>query len=258
MQTQPGFEKCLHFINSQAQHIPAPASSDKRHRPPLAITISRQTGSGAYCVAVWLARFLQDKRPEGSYPWTVFDRDIVERVLKDHNLPARLARFMPEDRIPEITDTLDELLGVHPPAYTLVQQTAETILQLANRGSAILIGRAAHVITSKLDHVFHVRLVGSLEKRIEHIREIRGIGKSEALALIRQEDRGRQRYLKKYFGKDIDDPLSYHLVVNTDSGPYERAARLIGDAALDYLHVRQGPAVARAQQRYRVGINQLL
>src|SRR5262249_48846550 len=154
---------------------------------------------------------------------------------------------MPEDRVPEITGTLDDLLGVHPPAYTLVQQTAETILHLANRGNAILIGRAAQVITSHLDHVFHVRLVGSIEKRIEHISEIRGIGKTEALALIRQEDRGRQRYLKKYFGKDIADPLSYHLVVNTDSGPYERASRLIGEAALDYFHSQQGLAIARFQ-----------
>ena len=235
MQTQPGFEKCLHFISSQAGHILARPSSAKGDNSPLAITISRQTGSGAHCVAACLARYLQARKPYGSCSWTVFDRDLVERVLKDHDLPARLARFMPEDRIPEITDTLDELFGVHPPVYTLVQQTAETILRLATLGNAILIGRGAHVITSKLEHVFHVRLVGSLERRIEHIRQIRGVDKKEALALIRQEDRGRQRYLKKYFGKDIDDPLSYHLVVNTDSGPYEKVARLIGDAALDHF-----------------------
>ena len=103
----------------------------------------------------------------------------------------------------------------------------------------MLIGRGAHIITNGLDHVFHVRLVGSLARRVEYIQEIRGLGKAQALAVIRQEDRGRQRYLKRYFGKDIDDPLSYHMVVNTDFISLERVARLIAEAALDHLRARQ-------------------
>ena len=31
----------------------------------------------------------------------------------------------------------------------------------------------------------------------------------------------------KYYRKDIDDPLLYHLVVNTDRVTYEETARLI-------------------------------
>ena len=33
------------------------------------------------------------------------------------------------------------------------------------------------------------------------------------------------RYVKKYFGKDIDDPLLYHLVINTDLVSYGESAR---------------------------------
>ena len=58
-------------------------------------------------------------------------------------------------------------MGLHPSSWTLVQQTNATILQLAQMGNVILVGRGATVITSKLNNVFHVRLVGSLEKRIE-------------------------------------------------------------------------------------------
>jgi diguanylate cyclase (GGDEF)-like protein len=43
----------------------------------------------------------------------------------------------------EITDTLDELLGLHPPAWTLVRQMTETILHLAEMGNVILVGRGA-------------------------------------------------------------------------------------------------------------------
>lgn len=238
MDRQSGFETCLHLVNSETRrnaNLSASAHAAGTH--PLAITISRECGSGAHCVATCLAPYLQARTPKEPGNWMVFDKNLVELVLEDHSLPSRLAAFMPEDRIPELTGALDELLGVRPPVWTFVQQTEETILRLADRGNAIIIGRGAHVITSKLGYVFHVRLVGSLDSRIEHIREIRDVGRKEALAQIRREDRGRQRYLKKYFGKDIDDPLSYHLVINTDFVPYERAARLIGEAALDYIRV---------------------
>jgi cytidylate kinase len=236
MHSRSSLESCLHLVNSETRRAEnSPASNGGAGTHSLAITISRECGSGAHCVATCLARYLQARTPKERGLWTIFDKNLVERVLEDHNLPSRLADLMPEDRIPELTDALDDLLGVHPPVWTFVQQTVETILRLADRGNAILIGRGAHVVTSKLDYVFHVRLVGSLESRIEHIQETRGVGRKDALALIRREDRGRQRYLKKYFGKDIGDPLSYHLVINTDLVPYERAARLIGEAALDYV-----------------------
>jgi len=198
-----------------------------------AVTISRQGGSGGHAVASALAEYLQKRAPDDGCPWAVFDRNLVGKVLEDHNLPKRLARFMPEDRISEMADTMDELFGLHPPSWTLVRQASETILHLAELGHVILIGRGAHIITAKLDYVFHVRLVGSLEKRVEHMQALEHLSRKEALALVRREDRGRRRYLKKYFDSDIDDPLHYHLVINTDLVSYEEAARLVGDALLD-------------------------
>jgi cytidylate kinase len=115
----------------------------------------------------------------------------------------------------------------------LVEQTGETILRLAEQGNVILIGRGANIVTRGLAHAFHVRLVGSLEKRVKRIQEAQGIGQRAALEFVRREDRGRQRYLRKYFSKDPDDLLLYHLVINTDFVSYEEAARMIAEAALN-------------------------
>src|SRR6185369_11998039 len=104
--------------------------------------------------------------------WMIFDRNLVEKVLEDHNLPGRLAKFMPEDRISGVSDTMDELFGLHPASWILVRKISETILHLAEMGNVIVIGRGANVITSKLSHVFHVRLVGSLENRVKHLQEL--------------------------------------------------------------------------------------
>jgi cytidylate kinase len=249
METQSGFEKCLPFIASQFHPDGEPQPASGTNVPRLAVTISRQSGSGGHAVGEKLAEYLQAQAPKSSLPWMVFDRNLVEKVLEDHNLPSRLVQFMPEDRVTDLTDVIQEMFGLHPPFWTLVHLTAETILHLAEQGNVILIGRGANLVTSKLPHVFHVRLVGSLEKRVEHMQKIRGLGKKAARELVRDEDRGRQRYLKKYFNKEFDDPLLHHLVINTDLVSYEDAARIIGDAALHNLHQRMAPASEHSAPR---------
>src|SRR6185369_11824854 len=92
------------------------------------------------------------------------------------------------------------------------------------------IGRGGNVVTRKLNYVFHVRLVGSVPKRLERLQQSNQLDKKSALEFIHCEDRGRARYLKKYFNTDPNDPLLYHLVINTDLVSCEGAARLIGDA----------------------------
>jgi hypothetical protein len=50
---------------------------------------------------------------------------------------------------------------------------------------------------------------------------------AEAAEYLRTRDAARKRYVAKYYDRDIDDPLLYHLVVNTDRVTYGEAARLI-------------------------------
>ena len=233
MNLAQGLEQCRTFINAHLQAAGQGLTSAEQGRRWRAVTMSRQTGSGAHIVAEKLATCLQARNPKDARPWTVFDRNLVEKVLEDHKLPQRLARYMPEDKVSEIADTMDELFDLHPPSWTLVHQTTDTILHLVELGNVIVIGRGATVITGKLEHVFHVRFVGSLEKRVAHIQELDRLSKQAALDLIRREERGRKRYLKKHFNADIEDPLQYHLVINTDLVPYENAARIIADAMLE-------------------------
>jgi len=222
-------ERCLTFVRCQlhpAKAIVPPSPAAKRWRT---VTISRQAGSGGHAVAELLAGYLQSRAPDDR-SWTVFDRNLVEKVLEDHHLAGRLARFMPEDRHSEIQDVVDELFGLHPPSWTLVKKTEDTILRLAELGNVIILGRGASVVTNRLEHVFHVRLIGSVEQRARHLQKALQMKEREALKFIRREDGGRRRYLRKYFHKDIDDPMLYHCVINTDRLSHEEVARLIADA----------------------------
>jgi cytidylate kinase len=235
MNVGSGLDRCLTFINSQLQPADRSALFAENGAHGHAVTISRQAGCGALVVAEKLAKLLQAHSPKGAPPWTVFDRNLMDRVLEDHHLPARLAKFMPEDRASQLQDILDELFGWRPASGTVVQHTSETILHLAEMGHVILIGRGGNVVTAKLPNVFHVRLVAPLEKRIEHAHEFYKMSQKAARDFIQREDAGRQRYLKKYFNARNDDPLLYHLVINTGLVSYDDAARIIADALLSPL-----------------------
>ncbi|MCX8109130.1 MAG: cytidylate kinase-like family protein, partial [Verrucomicrobiae bacterium] len=99
-------------------------------------------------------------------------------------------------------------------------------------GNVIIIGRGANVVTARLDHVFHVRLVGSVEKRIERVKERLGMSAEAAAEYIARTDRGRERYLKEHYDADINDPLLYDLIINTDRTSCENAAMTIAGALL--------------------------
>jgi cytidylate kinase len=228
MRASVRFERCIDYFTCQAQ-TPHPRSTGPR-TPPRIVTISRQAGTAAHDLADELVTGLQSRAPEGSCPWTVFDRNLVDRVLEDHDLPARLTRYMPEDRASELSDILDELFGLHPRSWTLVRKTADTILHLAELGNVVVIGRGANIVTAPLEHALHVRLVGSLERRIARTGRSGHLDPKAAEAYVRRVDLARRRYVKKYYGADIDDPLLYHLVINTDQVSHVEAARLIADA----------------------------
>ena len=231
MDNPAGIERCLSFINLQlnpgGHGLPGIQDSMRR-----AVTISRQAGCGALVVAEKLAAHLQQRLPAGEPSWTVFDRNLMAAMLADHNLPARIAKFLPEDRMTELQDIVEELFGLRPASWTMIQQTSETVLKLAELGNAILIGRGGNVITAKRPHVVHVRLVAPLDSRVEHASKTCGLSQQAARAFCLREDAGRRRYLRKYFKADIDDPLLYHLCINTGLVTFDEAARLIAEVVL--------------------------
>lgn len=56
---------------------------------------------------------MQQKAPATDPPWQVLAGGLIEKVLEDHHLPARMARFLPEDANSAVDDTSDELFGLH-------------------------------------------------------------------------------------------------------------------------------------------------
>jgi hypothetical protein len=232
MKTENDLKECLSFISCQLSGPARRARQGATLARP-AVTVARQTGAGAMEIARKLAEWLQERAP-GPCTWTVFEKNLVARMLQDHDLPAQLAQFIPEDRVPVVRDVIENVLGLHPLSETLIRQISETIVHLAEIGHVILVGRAANVITRQMPNVFHVRIIAPLEERIQRVRAHTQLDRAAALKLVQREDAARRRYFRDYFKADAEDDLLYDLVVNTARLSQDDAARLIGEAVLSW------------------------
>lgn len=220
------YKKCEAFLS---YHFHAKNKEPSYIRP--VITISRAEGAGGHTVASELADYLHEKTYIHS-EWTVFDKNLVEKVIEEYKHQKRIAEFMDEGHKSMIVDAFEMLIGLHPSTWKLVEQTNATILNLAKRGNVIIVGRGANIITRSLENAFHVRLVGSFEKRVKQIQKVYNMNEEDAKNFVKKEDEAKARYIKDNFGEDINDPLLYHLIINTDLIPHEDAAKLIGDMVI--------------------------
>ena len=194
--------------------------------------MSRQTGLGAPALAQSVASALEARLPKKAGPWAVFDKELVDRLLEEEDLPARLKEFSAEDPLSGLAFAVEELVGLHRPAWRPIQERVETILRLGEMGNVVFVGRAANIILSHLPNALHVRLVGSEERRVELVRGARGLSRKAAEAYVRKEDAARRRFFRKYFQADIGDPLRYDLVINTDRMKPEETVELVVSAVL--------------------------
>jgi len=220
-------EKALEYVTARE------AETNKPLVKGPCITVSRESGAGSGLVDEILKSYLERHQIENTSRWAIFDKNLIGRVLEDHNLPDRLAKLMSHEKISAFTVMINELLGLQPSMRTLLHKTSQTILQLTEIGNVIVVGRAGNIITSKMRNSFHVRLVAPFDNRVKRIQEFYHFNKKEAAEWVKNEDNSRKEYFIKNFHTDIDNPLNYHIILNTGLLSYEECAHTIGRMVME-------------------------
>lgn len=210
-------EKTFFLSLEQRKAIPE-ATSSKTYGP--VITISRQHGCYGAETAVELSHFL-------GRGWVVFHREILEAIAKDSGVEKEYLRQFDEKTIPLIEEIVNGFYKPHLSDTTYLTYLKKFLSSLASRGKVIIVGRGANFI---LKEGFHVRLVASLPVRIKRLIELNKYSKSEAEQEIEEADRQRRAYIKKLFGVEVDDPLNYDLIINTDDLTFSETAKIIFEA----------------------------
>ena len=212
------------YVNAQSRDSRAPWGAPTP--PGSFVTISRAAGSGGASLARLLARKLNGEAA-ADVVWKVYEGNLTTRMLQDQHLPARFARYLPEDKVPEINATIGEFVGLHPSLWELIQKTNETMRQLATGGNVILVGRGANFATAGLPGGVHVRLVAPADYRARFYAQRFGVTFDEAMAHNAKCDAARRRYVTTYFNTDVANPAAYDLVINTAHVPLAEAADMI-------------------------------
>lgn len=184
-----------------------------------AITISRQMGSMGRDVANILAKQLG---------YQVVWREVI-------NQAASRART-PEVALAAI-DELD-LLGLRPPMREVQayhDAVRELMQEYVEQGSIIIVGRAGQVILRGIEGVLHVRLYAPIDVRTERIAQRNQITIEAARLQVEASDKYRQRYLRRFYHAQWDDPDLYDLMVNTAHFSVVETASIIGEAVKNRL-----------------------
>jgi cytidylate kinase len=197
------------------------------------ITISRQYGAGGSEVA---------RRVADALGWRLVDNELVERVAARAGLAPedvakweerastfveRLARALvaatPEMAIPEEAGGTVPKLG----EADLVRITEGVVAEIAAEGRVVLVGRAAPAVLAQQRDALHVKLVAPKPDRVEAVAARLGVSPQQAAVAVDESDSTRARYHRQYYHRDWNDPVNYHLVLNTGTLGLDGATGLI-------------------------------
>ena len=232
MKVLGSYEKARLYIDKHYLESEEAKFRKRKMNPGPIITISRETGIGAVAICEKLIEYFNHYAINDYNDWTYFDRDLIEKIMEDHHLPEHFRKYLSEEKQLKIDSWFGEILGISPSKLSLHHKTAQTILKLAAYGNVIVVGRGANIIMAKIPNAFHIRFVAPLSFRIENAMQLYNVDRKTATDFIKEEDESRKNYLWKYFHKNIEDPLLYHSIVNTNLLEFEEIAEMIGHCVI--------------------------
>lgn len=196
--------------------------ANARERSPLPfITISRESGAGGRRLAQALMDAFAARSGDALFEgWKVFDRALCERVAEDDELDVGLRSLLDESSLNAVQDMVAVLMG-RTPQQLVHQKVGETVRELAVVGKAIVIGRGGAGLTRDLAAGIHLRLVAPFPVRVEREKRRRSGEVDDVEKWLREQDRNRASLVERLSGRQIDDPLLYDAIWNTERAPLE-------------------------------------
>lgn len=187
---------------------------------PPSITISFAHGSGADKIIQLVS---------GELDYQVLDREIVDAICESTPVQRRILESLDRgDRrvVPSMMEQIFNKRFIDDTSY--VNTLVRVVRFMSMLGPMIFIGRGACHILRETE-ALNVRIIGEYSDRVRRISEGEEKRRGDAEKEIDEDDNMRRRFIDNYFGKDIDDPTAYHLVINTSRIAHAVAAEMIAD-----------------------------
>ena len=101
------------------------------------------------------------------------------------------------------------------------------ILEAAEKKNVVIIGRGAFAVLQNVPNNIAVRLIADEATRIDRLRKEFNWDEKQALQRIQESDANRQGFHSSFYNVDIEDPVNYHVVINTGLLSLEQAVDVI-------------------------------
>lgn len=199
----------------------------------LCITIARQYGSGGQEIGARVAALLGCK---------LYDRELITMAASKGNLSEAALHHVDEVAAGSLLYTLamgSTSFGVHTPLHhhrpindRLFYLQSDIIHEIAERESAVFIGRCADYVLRDHPCTLSVFIYADDESRIARIMEKESIPRPKAIDLCNKIDHRRSTYYNFYTGGKWGKVENYALAVNASTLGIDGTAKMIADFAM--------------------------
>ena len=199
----------------------------------LCITIARQYGSGGQEIGQRVAALLGCQ---------CYDRELITLAAGKGNLSEAALHHVDEVAAGSLLYTLamgSTSFGVHTPLHhhrpindRLFYLQSDIIREIAERESAVFIGRCADYVLREHPCTLSVFIYANDECRTKRIMEKEGISENKAIELCNKIDHRRSTYYNFYTGAKWGKFENYALAVNASALGIDGTAKMIADFAM--------------------------
>lgn len=188
------------------------------------ITVSRQRGSRGSYIAEKLAE---------RFTYALLHRDLIDRICKSSGYHKRIVQSLDEHSRSQLESWFEGVLaGSYVDHGDYSRHLLKVIYSISTLGGVVVVGRGANFIIG-MDRGFHVRVVAPAATRVQNLVEFQKLAEGEARREVAAKDEERGNFIRKHFGRSIDDPIEYDLVINSDAIGVDPAVNLIAIAAME-------------------------
>jgi cytidylate kinase len=152
--------------------------------------------------------------------WEFADREIIAKASQQFGEDVMDLRHSIEEK-----PTLWERFSDSQHRYKAYIEAI--MLEMAAHDNVVLAGRSSTIVLRQIPHAVRVRTTASERKRAQRLEHQQGLTQDASLEYVRQSDRERAARVKFLYRVEVDDPLLYDLMLNTDRLTVEKGAALI-------------------------------
>lgn len=191
------------------------------------ITISREFGSGGRTIGRRIAQEL-------GIPF--YDKELVDQIAVESGFAPKFVEehgehapgksvfsyaFAPQG-VPGVMNGLSA-------ADFLWNIQCNVILQLAEKGPCVIVGRNADYILKDREDAFHVYLFADLDYRADRIVRLYGESEKSPEARLQEKDKRRKLNYQHYTGRTWGQSQNYDICLNTGLLGEDQCVRIITD-----------------------------